>query len=99
MCWRSASATSSTARPLPPPSSRTRKRAPRRRARTPAADQNGHLAHRAALAQSENSMEEPVVDREEVLLIMGMIGDIRADVAEIRRTVTGENDGEEEEDA
>ena len=44
-------------------------------------------------------MAEPVVDREEVLLIMGMIGDIRADVAEIRRTVTGENDGEEEEDA
>ena len=44
-------------------------------------------------------MAEPVVDREEVLLIMGMIGDIRADVAEIRRTVTGESDGEEEEDA
>jgi hypothetical protein len=43
-------------------------------------------------------MDEPVVDREEVLLIMGMIGDIRADVAEIRRTLKGENRGEEEED-
>jgi hypothetical protein len=39
---------------------------------------------------------EPVIDREEAMLIMGMIGDIRTYLEEIRDALI--DDGEEEED-
>lgn len=41
--------------------------------------------------------EAPVVYREEVLTIMGVLGDIRAGLQKIRRLL-GEDDGEEEEE-
>jgi hypothetical protein len=40
---------------------------------------------------------EPVVYREEVLTIMGVLGDIRWELQRIRRTLQ-EDDGEEEEE-
>lgn len=39
---------------------------------------------------------EPVVYREEVLTIMGVLGDIRLELEQINRTLGGDN-GEEEE--
>jgi hypothetical protein len=41
---------------------------------------------------------EPPIDHRDVTTIMGVLGDIQHDVAEIRRLLEGE-DGEEEEDA
>lgn len=40
---------------------------------------------------------EPLIYREEVLTIMGVLGDIRLDVEQIARML-GEDDGEEEEE-
>ena len=40
---------------------------------------------------------EPVVYREEVLTIMGVLGDIRMELERIKRTLEGD-DGEEEEE-
>ena len=40
---------------------------------------------------------EPVVYREEVLTIMGVLGDIRMELERINRTLEGD-DGEEEEE-
>ena len=42
---------------------------------------------------------EPVVYREEVLTIMGVLGDIRLELEQINRTLGGDNGEEEEEDA
>ena len=40
---------------------------------------------------------EPVISHEDVTTLMGMIGDIQADVAAIKRLLS-EDDGEEEEE-
>jgi hypothetical protein len=42
---------------------------------------------------------EPVVYREEVLTIMGVLGDIRLELERIYHTLEGDNGEEEEEDA
>ncbi len=45
-----------------------------------------------------SSRVEPVVYREEVLTIMGVLGDIRLEVERIYCTLGGDNGEEEEED-
>ena len=45
----------------------------------------------------DSSRMEPVVYREEVLTIMGVLGDIRLELERINRTLGGD-DGEEEEE-
>jgi hypothetical protein len=47
----------------------------------------------------DSARMEPVVDREEVLTIMGVLGDIRLELERINRTLGGDNGEEEEEDA
>jgi hypothetical protein len=45
-----------------------------------------------------SSRMEPVVYREKVLTIMGVLGDIRLEVERIYRTLGGDNGEEEEEE-
>jgi hypothetical protein len=47
----------------------------------------------------DSSRMEPVVYREEVLTIMGVLGDIRLELERINRTLGGDDGEEEEEDA
>jgi hypothetical protein len=51
-----------------------------------------------ALIEACSVAEEPVVYREEVLTIMGVLGDIRAELTAIRRLLGDENGEEETED-
>ena len=69
-----------------------------RLARTPAARlvANGHLAERSVLRDA--SPVEPVVYREEVLTIMGVLGDIRLELVEIHDLLVGDGGEEEEEE-
>ena len=46
----------------------------------------------------DSSHMEPVVYREEVLTIMGVLGDIRLELERINRTLGGDNGEEEEEE-
>jgi hypothetical protein len=46
----------------------------------------------------DSSRLEPVVYREEVLTIMGVLGDIRLELERIYRRLGGDNGEEEEED-
>ena len=47
----------------------------------------------------DSSRVEPVVYREEVLTIMGVLGDIRLELERIYHTLGGDNGEEEEEQA
>jgi hypothetical protein len=47
----------------------------------------------------DSSRMEPVVYREEVLTIIGVLGDIRLELERINRTLGGDNGEEEEADA
>ena len=46
----------------------------------------------------DSSCVEPVVYREEVLTIMGVLGDIRLELERINRALGGDNGEEEEEE-
>jgi exopolyphosphatase/guanosine-5'-triphosphate,3'-diphosphate pyrophosphatase len=57
---------------------------------------NSRLA--ARIVMRDSSRMEPVVYREEVLTIMGVLGDIRLELERINRTLGGDNGEEEEEE-
>jgi len=56
------------------------------------------LRQKTAAATLETMDAEPVVYREEVLTIMGVLGDIRAELHKINIQLGGDDGEEEEED-